>query len=122
MYRHMHTLESLPTVAPVEDCAHPTTDPPSHSQQTILTISIIPIFIFGLVTVIALVSCLWPLPLLHIYHTIMCKVEVRQKKRMGKRKELTAKRGSASGGRRKFLHVSCYEYITVYNTVHVFNT
>ena len=59
MYRHMHTLESLPTVAPVEDCAHPTTDSPSHSQQTILTISIIPIFIFGLVTVIALVSCLW---------------------------------------------------------------
>ena len=53
------------------------------------------------------------LPLLHIYHTIMCKVEVRQKKRMGKRKELTAKRGSASGERRKFLHVSCYEYITV---------
>lgn len=62
------------------------------------------------------------LPLLHIYHTIMCKVEVRRKKRMDKRKELTAKRGSASGGRRKFLHVSCYEYITVYNTVHVFNT
>lgn len=72
MYRHMHTLESLLTVAPVEDCAHPTTDPPSHSQQTILTISIIPIFIFGLVTVIALVSCLWVYFHYYIYTIQSC--------------------------------------------------
>ena len=77
-YTHAHTcthtytaLESLPTVAPVKDCAHPTTDLPSHSQQSV---SIIPIFIFGLVRVIALVSCLW---LYFHHHTIMCKVEVK---------------------------------------------